>query len=84
MAGQVKERLRDHSWFVAFAPVEQPRIVVAVMVENGGFGAASAAPIARQVFDYYLLGKLPGGPAPEVEAPEDGPQQALENGHGQD
>ena len=84
VAGQVKERLRDHSWFVAFAPVEQPRIVVAVMVENGGFGAASAAPIARQVFDYYLIGKLPGGPAPEVEAPEDGPQQTLEDGHGQD
>ncbi len=88
-AGQVKERLRDHSWFIAFAPVAQPKIVVAVMVENGGFGAASAAPIARQVFDYYLLGKLPGGPAPEVEVeevepPEDGPQQPLENAHGQD
>jgi len=88
-AGQVKERLRDHSWFIAFAPVAQPKIVVAVMVENGGFGAASAAPIARQVFDYYLLGKLPGGPAPEVEVeevepPEDDPQQPLENAHGQD
>lgn len=83
VAGQVKERLRDHSWFVAFAPVEQPKIVVAVMVENGGFGAASAAPIARQVFDYYLLGKRPGGPAPEVDAPEDGPE-VQENGNGPD
>ncbi|WP_374325812.1 penicillin-binding protein 2 [Azonexus sp.] len=68
VAGQVRERLRDHSWYVAFAPVAKPKIVVAVMVENGGFGAQSAAPIARQVFDYYLTGKLPGGPAPEVEA----------------
>ena len=74
VAGQVKERLRDHSWYVAFAPVDKPKLVVAVMVENGGFGAQSAAPIARQVFDYYLTGKVPGGPAPEVDAPEgDGP-----------
>jgi penicillin-binding protein 2 len=71
VAGQVKERLRDHSWYVAFAPVDKPKIVVAVMVENGGFGAQSAAPIARQVFDYYLTGRVPGGPAPESEAPED-------------
>ena len=70
VAGQLRERLRDHSWYVAFAPVDQPKIVVAVMVENGGFGAQSAAPIARQVFDYHLTGKLPGGPAPEVDAPE--------------
>lgn len=69
-ADQIRERLRDHSWYVAFAPVDKPRIVVAVMVENGGFGARSAAPIARQVFDYYLTGKLPGGPAPEVNANE--------------
>ena len=71
VAGQVKERLRDHSWYVAFAPVDTPKIVVAVMVENGGFGAQSAAPIARQVFDYYLTGAVPGGPAPETEAPDD-------------
>jgi penicillin-binding protein 2 len=70
VAGRVGERLRDHSWYIAFAPVDKPRIVLAVMVENGGFGAQSAAPIARQVFDYYLTGKLPGGPAPEVDAPE--------------
>ncbi|MCL2635776.1 MAG: penicillin-binding transpeptidase domain-containing protein, partial [Betaproteobacteria bacterium] len=71
VAGQVRERLRDHSWYIAFAPVEEPRIVVAVMVENGGFGAQSAAPIVRQVFDYYLTGRVPAGPAPETEAPED-------------
>ncbi|MDR1889947.1 MAG: penicillin-binding protein 2 [Zoogloeaceae bacterium] len=77
-AGRTRERLRDHSWFIAFAPVEQPEIVVAVMVENGGFGATSAAPIVRQVFDYYLLKKAVNGPAPEVDAPEDGPEETDE------
>lgn len=71
IAGQVRERLRDHSWYVAFAPVENPQIVVAVMVENGGFGAQSAAPISRQVFDYHLTGQRPGGPAPEIETPDE-------------
>ncbi|GHT90587.1 penicillin-binding protein [Betaproteobacteria bacterium] len=64
-------RLRDNSWFIAFAPVDQPKIVVAVLVENGGFGAASAAPIARQVFDYYLLGTTKTTPAPEGVATAD-------------
>lgn len=57
-----KEFLRDHALYVAFAPADQPKIALAVLVENGGFGAQSAAPIARQVFDYYLLGKRPKGP----------------------
>lgn len=52
------ERLRDHSWFIAFAPAENPRIAVAVLVENGGFGASAAAPIARKMFDAYLLPRL--------------------------
>jgi penicillin-binding protein 2 len=59
-AGHVDERLRDHAWYLAYAPADQPRIAVAVLVENGGFGAAAAAPIARAVFDYYLLGRAPG------------------------
>ncbi|MBI4989234.1 MAG: penicillin-binding protein 2 [Rhodocyclales bacterium] len=67
LEGKVKERLRDHALFIAFAPAEQPRIALAVLVENGGFGAQSAAPIARQVLDYYLLGKLPKDAAPEDE-----------------
>ncbi|TXI92146.1 MAG: penicillin-binding protein 2 [Neisseriales bacterium] len=50
------EKYKDHSWFIAFAPVEKPKIAVAVLVENGGFGAAAAAPIARALFDTYLLG----------------------------
>ena len=66
---KVAERHRDHSWFIAFAPLENPRIVLAVIVENGGFGARAAAPIARTMLDYYLLGKLP--PGMEKATPED-------------
>jgi penicillin-binding protein 2 len=50
------ERKRDHSWFIAYAPADDPKIAVAVLVENGGFGASVAAPIARKVLDAYLLG----------------------------
>lgn len=64
-SAHVDERLRDHALFIAFAPVDKPVIALAVLVENGGFGAQAAAPIARQLFDYYLLGKLPAGAAPE-------------------
>ncbi|MDP3514609.1 MAG: penicillin-binding protein 2 [Sulfuritalea sp.] len=67
-AGSVKHELRDHALFIAFAPAEQPKIALAVLVENGGFGAQAAAPIARQVLDYYLLGKRPQAPAPVDEA----------------
>ena len=59
---RVQEELRDHSLFIAYAPAENPRIALAVVVENAGFGARAAAPLARKVLDYYLLGKLP---APE-------------------
>jgi penicillin-binding protein 2 len=50
------EHLRDHALFIAFAPVEDPRIVIAVIVENGGHGGSTAAPIARKLMDLYLLG----------------------------
>jgi len=56
---RVHERLRDHALFIAYAPAEAPQIALAVLVENGGHGGSAAAPIARQVFDYYLLGKVP-------------------------
>jgi penicillin-binding protein 2 len=59
--GRVQERFRDHALFIAYAPAEKPTIALAVIVENAGFGARAAAPIARQVFDYYLLGKAPPG-----------------------
>ena len=55
-AKTLDERLRDHSWFIAFAPADEPRIAVAVLQENGGPGATAAAPIARKVLDSYLLG----------------------------
>ncbi|QID16368.1 penicillin-binding protein 2 [Nitrogeniibacter mangrovi] len=71
--GDVAERLRDHSWFIAYAPAEDPKIAMAVLVENGGFGSRSAAPIARQVLDYYLLGKRPEGPPPGAEDAGPGP-----------
>jgi penicillin-binding protein 2 len=53
-AHAVDERLRDHALFMAYAPVEDPQIAVALIVENGGWGASVAAPIARTVFDYWL------------------------------
>ncbi|HVK95259.1 MAG TPA: penicillin-binding protein 2 [Noviherbaspirillum sp.] len=58
-AKKMAERHRDHSLYTAFAPADNPRIALAVIVENGGFGAAAAAPIARLALDYYLLGKRP-------------------------
>ena len=70
---KVAERLRDHSLFIVFAPVEEPRIALAVLVENGGFGARTAVPIARTVLDYFLLGKLPAEPAQRVRSAP-GPQ----------
>ena len=70
-SGKLKQELRDHGLFIAFAPAENPKIALAVLVENGGFGAQAAAPIARMVIDYYLLGKRPKGPAQEDEAAEE-------------
>lgn len=71
-AKRVAELHRDHSLYTAFAPADNPKIAIAVIVENGGFGAAAAAPIVRQALDYYLLGKKPEGmaPAPEDKADE--------------
>jgi len=66
--GSVKKELRDHALFIAYAPADKPTIALAVLVENGGFGAQSAAPIARMVIDYYLLGKLPAGAAKDDPA----------------
>ena len=61
---RIAERHRDHALFIAYAPADQPKIALAVIVENAGFGARAAAPIARQVLDYYLLGKEPAVPKP--------------------
>ena len=67
-AKNVSERLRDHALFIAFAPADAPKLAVAVLVENGGHGGAEAAPIARRVFDAYLLGKY-DVPPPTPKAP---------------
>lgn len=58
-ARRVLQQHRDHALFIAYAPAEAPTIALAVLVENGGHGGTTAAPIARAVFDYYLLGKRP-------------------------
>jgi penicillin-binding protein 2 len=58
-ADELDERLRDHAWFVAFAPIDKPQIVIAVLIENGGSGSGVAAPVARQVMDAYLLSSSP-------------------------
>ncbi len=58
-AKAMEEHQRDHSLFAAFAPAENPQVAVALIVENAGFGAAAAGPIARRVFDYVLLGQYP-------------------------
>jgi penicillin-binding protein 2 len=60
---EVAERLRDHALFIAFAPAEAPKLAIAVLVENGRSGSGTAAPIARKVFDAYLV------PAAAAEAP---------------
>jgi penicillin-binding protein 2 len=60
-AARVARQHRDHALFIAYAPADAPRIALAVLVENGGHGGSTAAPIARAVFDYYLLGKRPQG-----------------------
>ena len=67
---RVAERNRDHALFIAYAPADDPKIAIAVLVENGGHGGSTAAPIARAMFDYYLLGKLPVEAVTEQAAEE--------------
>lgn len=59
---KVAERLRDHALYIAYAPADNPKIALAILVENGGHGGSAAAPIARAVFDYAILGKEPKPP----------------------
>ena len=55
-AKKLAKKHHDHALFIAFAPARNPRIALAVLVENGGFGAQAAAPVARQLIDYWLTG----------------------------
>lgn len=64
-ANEVDERLRDHALFVGFAPADSPSIVLALVIENGGSGGTMAAPVARQVFDYWVLERNEGERAPD-------------------
>lgn len=81
-ASKIDERHRDHALFMAFAPADNPRIALAMVVENAGFGAQNAAPIARRVFDYWLQGQYPtpadlaGVQKAQQPAPV-GPQRAV-------
>ena len=71
-ASAIDERHRDHALFIAYAPADEPKIALAVIVENGGHGGSAAGPIARKVMDYYLLGKLP-----EIEPAKDATQELV-------
>lgn len=62
-AKKLEKRFHDHALFIAFAPVEDPKIALAVVVENGGGGSSTAAPLARKVMDAYLLGVDPSAEA---------------------
>ena len=73
-AEKLAEHQRDHSLYVAFAPMEDPTVALAVIVENAGFGSTSAAPIARRVFDYLLLGLYPS--EEDIEATQRGQSSA--------
>ncbi|MBR6976462.1 MAG: penicillin-binding protein 2 [Ottowia sp.] len=68
---RLAKRQRDHALYIAFAPADKPRIAVAAIVENAGFGAISAAPIVRRVLDYWLLGHWPS----------DADMRAVQGGH---
>ena len=67
-AAALAEQHRDHAWFISFAPVQNPKIAIAVLLENGGWGA-NAAPIARQLSDFYLL-QLQGEKGSELPLPK--------------
>lgn len=72
---RVHARHRDHALFIGYAPADDPKIAVAVLVENGGHGSSTAAPIARQVIDFYLLGKEPQLVKPSTRKPAREPAQ---------
>lgn len=79
-AAALAEHKRDHALYTAFAPVDNPKIVIALIVENAGFGASAAAPIARKAMDYFFLGKKPLSEVSTrgVPEPDDYPEEPDE------
>ena len=69
-SNKIDERMRDHALFMAYAPADDPKVAIALVVENAGFGAQNAAPIARRVFDYVLLSQYPS--QEDIEAVQKG------------
>ena len=53
-AGALKKELHDHAWFTAFAPYDNPKVVVSIILENAGGGSSNAAPLVRKIMDYYF------------------------------
>ncbi len=69
-SNKIDERMRDHALYMAYAPADEPKVAIALVVENSGFGAQNAAPIARRIFDYVLLGQYPS--QEDIEAVQKG------------
>jgi len=69
-AARIAERYRDHSLYIAFAPADDPKIAVAAIVENAGWGASAAAPLVRRVLDYWIAGRYPS--AEDIKAVQQG------------
>lgn len=80
-ADEIEERFRDHALFVGFAPADAPRIVLALIIENGGSGGSTAAPAARKVFDYWLLDRDAGASPPDFDYIATINQRVLEPKH---
>ena len=80
-ANELEERLRDHALFVGFAPADSPSIVVALIIENGGSGGSTAAPVARKIFDYWLLDRNEGSRPPDTNYVTQINQRVLEPKH---
>ena len=80
-ANELEERLRDHALFVGFAPADSPSIVVALIIENGGSGGTTAAPVARKIFDYWLLDRNEGSRPPDTNYVTKINQRVLEPKH---
>lgn len=79
-ANKVAQHLKDNAWFIAFAPADKPKIALALIVENVGFGAQYAAPIARKVLDYYITGKVPAPDSPAEPIPDPDAQEPADAG----